>query len=165
MMPAGCTRCGRRLRRSHRRHVFERLLGVIGMLPYRCTVCHRRCWRFQWGAGLLVDTSDAHGTPGLDAAQFPEYRGSEARVPGSIVFVVSREQDDLYQELRLRLRHDPEFEVILDRRGGDRRARAQPIVHERRRHDRRTADLADALSGLGYAVVRRGPEGLVATPR
>jgi len=50
-----CPYCrdSRRVRRSHRKNLFERILSLFGILPYRCGECgHRfmlraRAWRTE----------------------------------------------------------------------------------------------------------------------
>jgi hypothetical protein len=54
------------------------------------------------------------------------------------LFVVSRSEASLYQYLIERFIDDPNVEVILDRRRGERRRRASQDLPGRRRADRRT---------------------------
>jgi hypothetical protein len=56
---------------------------------------------------------------------------------GRTVFVVSRQHPDLYAYLRERFANDAAVEVILDRRLGQRRQRAEERDVDRRRADRR----------------------------
>jgi len=76
------------------------------------------------------------------------------------LFIVSRQQPDLYRYLAREFSTESDVEVILDRRYGERRTRddrAPTSQGERRRSDRRgQADLADQLKTLGYAFVRLG---------
>jgi uncharacterized protein with PIN domain len=45
-----CPQCrGREVHRSRRRHSLERLASAFGFLPYRCSDCSRRFWRFVAG--------------------------------------------------------------------------------------------------------------------
>ena len=53
--------------------------------------------------------------------------------------VVSRERMKLYEELRRALTGSPAFQVILDRRHGERRRASAGATTERRRRDRRVA--------------------------
>jgi len=76
------------------------------------------------------------------------------------LFIVSRQQPDLYRYLAREFSTESDVEVILDRRYGERRTRGDraPMPQgERRRSDRRgQPDLADQLKTLGYAFVRLG---------
>jgi hypothetical protein len=75
------------------------------------------------------------------------------------LFIVSRQQPDLYRYLAREFSTESDVEVILDRRHGERRARREGAATqgERRRSDRRSqADLAGQLNTLGYAFVRLG---------
>src|SRR5262244_3592232 len=54
------------------------------------------------------------------------------------LFLVSRHEERLYEYLLERFRDDSNVEVILDRRRGERRRRAEAQEPERRRSDRRT---------------------------
>jgi hypothetical protein len=69
-----------------------------------------------------------------------------ADVRAEHLIVVSRERMKLYERLTRALAAAPEFQVVLDRRRGERRRAAVGPVRERRRRDRRSA--------------RRGPEHL-----
>ena len=76
------------------------------------------------------------------------------------LFIVSRQQPDLYRYLAREFSTEADVEVILDRRYGERRARddrpAKPQGERRRSHRRNHADLAGQLNTLGYAFVRLG---------
>lgn len=54
------------------------------------------------------------------------------------LFLVARHEARLYEYLVDRFRDDPNVEVILDRRHGERRSRSERHAAERRRADRRT---------------------------
>jgi hypothetical protein len=68
-------------------------------------------------------------------------RASENCVTVHYVFIVSRDHAWLHRYLVERFNDDPDVEVILDRRVGDRRMQqsAVPTEHERRNHERRRA--------------------------
>ena len=72
------------------------------------------------------------------------------------LFIVDREQPDLFAYLAREFSAEPDVTVILDRRQADRWARARPLApSERRQTDRRLqADILGQLSTLGYAFVR-----------
>lgn len=76
------------------------------------------------------------------------------------LFIVSRQQPDLYRYLAREFSSESDVEVILDRRFGERRTRTDREAMrygERRRSDRRTqVDLTSQLNTLGYAFVRLG---------
>jgi hypothetical protein len=67
--------------------------------------------------------------------------------------IVSREHPDLYVYLRDRLAADPDVEMILDRRLGERRRELQPTQPQRRRRDRRTRPEVDADLRLRSHVI------------
>lgn len=73
------------------------------------------------------------------------------------LFIVSREQADLYSYLAREFSGEPDVRVILDRRQGERR---QGNGHagqftERRQSERRASDeTRHQLSSVGYAFVR-----------
>jgi hypothetical protein len=46
LRPRTCPRCGSRSPGPSRRSWAERLLGVLGLRPYRCARCRTRFWRF-----------------------------------------------------------------------------------------------------------------------
>jgi hypothetical protein len=71
------------------------------------------------------------------------------------LFIVSRQQPDLFSYLTREFSAEPEVTVILDRRQGERRARPAPAPVNRRQTERRLkAELVAQLATLGYAFVR-----------
>lgn len=54
-----------------------------------------------------------------------------------LLFVVARDQPDLWHHLKRDFAQDEEVQVILDRRRGERRQRVQSREPERRRAERR----------------------------
>lgn len=71
-----------------------------------------------------------------------------------LVFIVAPGQRQLYESLRRTFSDDRSVEVILDRRGGQRRQRAEPRPADRRRTERRRdLDAQKRLAARGYAVV------------
>jgi hypothetical protein len=60
------------------------------------------------------------------------------------LFVVSRHHADLWQYLRDHFATEPDVEVILDRRRGERRRHAAAIGADRRARDRRSRRYVDA---------------------
>jgi len=75
-----------------------------------------------------------------------------------LLFIVSRSEPKRYMYLRHEYA-DESNEVILDRRGGDRRRSERPPPLERRHVERRhrdiTSDLRKNLRKTGWAVLRR----------
>ena len=69
------------------------------------------------------------------------------------VIVVARTHPRVFEYLSRKFAGDPEFQVILDRRGDQRRQRAEPHEPERRRAERRLPG-ADLLRLQGIAIVR-----------
>ena len=77
------------------------------------------------------------------------------------LFIVSRQNPDLYSYLAKEFSEEPEVRVILDRRQGERRRGDRPTtdVTDRRHHSDRRGGNPEAggqLSTLGYAFVRLG---------
>ena len=72
------------------------------------------------------------------------------------LFIVSREQLDLYRYLSREFSREADVRVILDRRYGERRVGREPrMSRERRRADRRARqDVRTQITTLGYAFVR-----------
>ncbi|HXD98059.1 MAG TPA: hypothetical protein VN646_16035 [Candidatus Acidoferrum sp.] len=72
------------------------------------------------------------------------------------LFIVDREQPDLFSYLAREFSAEPDVTVMLDRRQGERRmSRRQMAPSDRRQTDRRSkAEIAAQLSTLGYAFVR-----------
>ena len=73
------------------------------------------------------------------------------------LFIVSREQLDLYRYLAREFSNETDVQVILDRRYGERRVGSERSMlrGERRRAERRArADVHTQISTLGYAFVR-----------
>jgi hypothetical protein len=76
------------------------------------------------------------------------------------LFIVARQQPELYSYLAREFSAEPDVRVILDRRHADRRQQRDRRAAEppdRRHCDRReSADIGSQLSTLGYAFVRLG---------
>lgn len=74
------------------------------------------------------------------------------------LFIVDRQQLDLFSYLAREFSAEPDVTVILDRRQGERgMGRCRMASSERRQTDRRLeAEIARDLSTLGYAFVRLG---------
>jgi len=74
------------------------------------------------------------------------------------LFIVSRQQPDLFSYLHREFREEPDVRVILDRRVGERRQRsnAPAYDHADRRHGQRrgNTEIGSQLSSMGYAFVR-----------
>ena len=69
------------------------------------------------------------------------------------VIVVARNQPRVFESLSRKFAGDAEFQVILDRRGGQRRQRAEAHEPERRQVERRLL-AADLLRFQGIAIIR-----------
>lgn len=70
------------------------------------------------------------------------------------LLIVSRSHPDVFESLDRKLAGDPQFQVLLDRRRGERRQRAEPHEPDRRRAERRF-QAADLLRWQGVAIIRR----------
>jgi len=69
------------------------------------------------------------------------------------LFIVARDEPDLFDYIKRDLYDDANAEVIVDRRVRERRQRRQPMVPDRRRSDRRKLVVSPALKAFGYAVI------------
>jgi len=71
-----------------------------------------------------------------------------------LIFVVARTRLDRYEELRRQFADWTDVRIVLDRREGDRRARRAVAGTDRRRRERRRADIdVDSYRKLGWSVV------------
>ena len=71
------------------------------------------------------------------------------------LFVIARHDRERLAFVRRLFGPEPEVEVVLDRRGRERRARRAPEPIERRHQDRRQHDVSGDLRAVGWAYVRR----------
>ena len=75
--------------------------------------------------------------------KLPTYGEPENYPMARHLFIVARSHPDLYTYLCERFANDPNVEVILDRRVGQRRQRAMTVTEDRRTGDRRGRPEAD----------------------
>jgi hypothetical protein len=72
-----------------------------------------------------------------------------------LVFIVSPKRLDLYEKLREALIREPDVDLILDRRAGERRIADSAIERERRGAPRRVGKVIETdVREWGWAVVR-----------
>ncbi len=69
------------------------------------------------------------------------------------LFIVGRDQPDLWDHLRKDFGEDQEVRVILDRRRGERRQCVQPPRRERRWDDRRRASTDTDLRYRSFVII------------
>ena len=70
------------------------------------------------------------------------------------LFIVARDQPDLWAHLAREFRGEPGVEVLLDRRRTERRRSARPTADDRRRRDRRERPPVDQdLAVMNFALV------------
>jgi hypothetical protein len=94
-------------------------------------------------------------------------RGSRA-AGTRYLFIVSREQESLYEYLLQQFSEEPDrnVKIILDRRSAQRRTRTDPVVTERRAADRRTSPEVDIqLRTQSVVIVTDAPRRPEATGR
>ena len=71
------------------------------------------------------------------------------------LFIVARDQKDLYEYLLKDFAADPKVVVLFDRRVRDRRVDHEAVHGEdRRRHERRQDRVDAELRSVGFAIVR-----------
>ena len=71
-----------------------------------------------------------------------------------ILFVVARDQPELYERARQSFEDFPEVEVIADRRSGPYQSHNGPVPAERRDGDLRRRNIDALLRNPGWVVVR-----------
>jgi CheY-like chemotaxis protein len=91
----------------------------------------------------------------LKAAVFHQARVLRAAAQGRVLIVVARERPEHAERLKRAFAHDPEVEVIVDRRRSDRRRSTARRPLDRRRQDRRQLPIDQELSEIGAALVQR----------
>jgi len=69
------------------------------------------------------------------------------------LFIISRDDPDLFDYLIRHFAGRPDVEVVLDRRVGERRRHDEPPPAERRKTGRRRRSVDTDLAALGFAVV------------
>jgi hypothetical protein len=69
------------------------------------------------------------------------------------LWIIPRDDVELYEYFTTHFAGRPDVEVILDRRQGERRQRAAPSPAERRRAERRRHSVEADLAALGVAIV------------
>jgi hypothetical protein len=69
------------------------------------------------------------------------------------LWIIPRNDPELYEYFRSHFADRPDVEVILDRRGGERRQGAGSSPVERRRSERRQRSVERDLAALGVAIV------------
>jgi hypothetical protein len=88
--------------------------------------------------------------PGIMPAMAPSPRDG---APRRRLFIVARDEPDLFDYIKRDLYDDATAEVIIDRRIRERRQRRQPPATDRRHSDRRKVVVSPALKAFGYAVI------------
>ena len=88
--------------------------------------------------------------PGIMPAMAPSPRDG---APRRRLFIVARDEPDLFDYIKRDLYDDATAEVIIDRRVRERRQRRQPPATDRRHSDRRKLVVSPALKAFGYAVI------------
>jgi CheY-like chemotaxis protein len=91
----------------------------------------------------------------LDAAVAGQAKILRDAVKGPVFIVVAREQPARAEQLKRAFAHDPEVDVIVDRRRGDRRQSTVGRSVERRRRQRRQLRIEEDLTQIGAVLVRR----------
>jgi hypothetical protein len=71
-----------------------------------------------------------------------------------LLIVVSRNEPELYRNLRQDFARIPQVEVVVDRRVRERRTRQGLVPIERRHADRRRHEIAHRIRLLGWEIVR-----------
>ncbi len=118
-----------------------------------CPVCGSGTWspvaRF---IDLVADTRTHR--PGASTNKLVARRASGAAQPVKHLFIVARNQRELFDHLSRAFAKHEAVEVLLDRRGGERRQRQTDApVLERRRGDRRRNAVDEQIRTFGWALV------------
>jgi hypothetical protein len=69
------------------------------------------------------------------------------------LFIISREDLELFEYLTRHFAGRPDVQIVLDRRAGQRRQRGEPSAPERRQAARRRRSVDADVALLGFAVV------------
>lgn len=77
-----------------------------------------------------------------------------------LLFIVARNQRDLYESLRRSFSAGKGVQVLLDRRLGERRQRVEPQGSERRRADRRQQRVDRDLRYRSFLIIHQ-PQGVL----
>lgn len=83
-----------------------------------------------------------------------EAMGLREVLKGRVLIITAKDRPEPYERLKQAFGDDPEVEVIVDRRQGDRRQDNPGRPLERRRADRRRQKIDDDLRELGVALAR-----------
>lgn len=83
---------------------------------------------------------------------------------GRILVIVGKEHPHHYDALKMTFADDPNVEVIVDRRQGERRQRRAGSSVERRRQERRRQQVEEDLRRIGVAMARPGSYAIVGRP-
>jgi hypothetical protein len=75
-----------------------------------------------------------------------------------ILFIIAGNDPKLYEHVRAEFADTAGVSVIRDRRRGDRRNQRVEVQVDRRKTDRRTRDITEALRSLGWVLVPEGDE-------
>ena len=111
------------------------------------------------GVVILADRPAPSVRPGASSGGYVRVDdGDGYRLEGAVtghLFIVSRQEPQLFAYLSREFASEDDVQVILDRRVGDRRKSTVTHPVERRQADRRTlAHVPRQISSLGYAFVR-----------
>lgn len=102
---------------------------------------------------ILRDMSRRLRTVSRELAQL---RGGVSPAPRYLL-VVAADRPDLFARLSEQCAADPGMKVIVDRRAGERRRRAESPGRDRREKDRRQREADDVLRSDGLLVIRAQP--------
>ena len=111
----------------------------------------------------LEDLGPTHGVCANHKEQLLESLPSRSFPAAELLIVVRRNDVTLYENLQRSFVRLSRVEVLMDRRGGDRRSAQSPVPDERRRVRTRRIRQGTISSVGGYTVVRFTPK--VTTPR
>ena len=104
----------------------------------------------------VADTTETHGICDRHSERLLEQVPSRSFPGIRVLFVVRATETEVYDHLTWSFADLPDVAVITDRRKGERRRAGSDVPIERRRTNRRLRKAQ--FSGLGYLVVRFGPE-------
>jgi hypothetical protein len=129
---------------------------IAGHLPLRrfalCLDCGAR---FEIGGSRCPVCASERWCPvARFLEQLPGRDGVPERDEARQLVIVSAARPRLYQRLRRAFAGNPTVEVIIDRRGGDRRRAPDARMPDRRVGDRRSRDDERDLRVLGWTVRR-----------
>jgi hypothetical protein len=118
-----------------------------------CPACGSRTWT---PAARFLELVSGPRAPrvGETSRKVPSRRAAEDLAIAKHLLIVARHRRELYEEVKRAFAGHESVEVILDRRGGERRQRKGAPTLDKRRRDRRSRSvIEEQLRTIGWSLV------------